>query len=58
MYLAEDAVGNQKIDYELLHGLFTEQIPLYPNVLESKDSYGSFKKRPDRTSYKVKDKKV
>jgi hypothetical protein len=54
-YLVEDAVGCEPIDYETLHTLFTEKIPLYPDVLDLKDSFGSFKKQLQRTRHKVRD---
>ena len=54
-YIIEDAVGEEPINYEALHKLFTEEIPLYPNVLELQDSFGSFKKQLYRTRHRVKD---
>ncbi len=54
-YIVEDAVDGGPMDYETLHTLFTEEIPLYPNVNESQDSFGGFKKQLDRTKHKIKD---
>jgi hypothetical protein len=58
VYLIEDAAGDNFIDKEELHRLFTEQIPLYPDVTKLEDSFGSFKTQMRRMKHKVKDKKT